>query len=96
MEQAQSILESLGAMGVIGTVVIGVLAGFAATVLMPGDDPSGLIITPLLGIAGSSLATYLGQVLDISTAGEVSGFVAAVVGALLILLAYRIVFRKTG
>ncbi|MFZ5876590.1 MAG: GlsB/YeaQ/YmgE family stress response membrane protein [Nitrospirota bacterium] len=96
MEQFQSILESLGAMGVIGTLVIGVLAGFAATILMPGNDPSGLIITPLLGIAGSSLGTYLGDLLDVSTAGEVSGFVAAVGGAMLILVAYRIVFRKTG
>ena len=96
MEQIQSILQSLGAMGVVGTVIIGVLAGIAATLLMPGDDPSGFIVTPLLGIAGSALATYLGQYLNVSVAGGLSGFVAAVAGALLILLAYRIVFRRTG
>jgi uncharacterized membrane protein YeaQ/YmgE (transglycosylase-associated protein family) len=96
MEQIQSILHSLGAMGVVGTIIIGVLAGVAATLIMPGNDPSGFIITPLLGIAGSALATYLGQYLNISIAGELSGFVAAVAGALLILLAYRIVFRRTG
>jgi uncharacterized membrane protein YeaQ/YmgE (transglycosylase-associated protein family) len=96
VEQAQAILEALGGMGVLGTVVIGVLAGFAATLIMPGNDPSGLIVTPLLGIAGSSLATYLGDLLDISTAGETSGFVAAVVGAMLILLAYRVMFRRSG
>jgi uncharacterized membrane protein YeaQ/YmgE (transglycosylase-associated protein family) len=96
MEHAQSILQSLGAMGVVGTIIIGVLAGIAATLLMPGDDPSGFIVTPLLGIAGSALATWLGQYLNISIAGELSGFIAAVVGALLILLAYRIIFRRTG
>lgn len=96
MEQVQSILTSLGAMGVVGTIVIGAVAGIAATLIMPGDDPSGLIVTPLLGIAGASLATYLGHYLKVSIAGELSGFVAAVVGAMLILLAYRIVFRRTG
>jgi uncharacterized membrane protein YeaQ/YmgE (transglycosylase-associated protein family) len=96
MEQLQSILESLGAMGVVGTILIGVAAGIVATLLMPGNDPSGVIVTPLLGIAGSALATWLGQFLNIAIAGELSGFIAAVAGALLILLAYRIVFRRTG
>lgn len=96
MEQVQSILHALGAMGVVGTIIIGVLAGIAATLIMPGDDPSGFIVTPLLGIAGSSLATWLGHYFHLSIAGELSGFVAAVVGAILILLAYRIVFRRTG
>lgn len=96
MEQLEGILNSLGAMGVVGTIIIGALSGLAATLIMPGDDPSGLIVTPLIGIAGSSLATYLGNYLNISTAGELSGFVAAVVGALLILLVYRILFRRTG
>jgi uncharacterized membrane protein YeaQ/YmgE (transglycosylase-associated protein family) len=96
MEQAVSIFQSLGAMGVVGTVIIGVLAGIAATLIMRGDDPSGIIVTPLIGIAGASLATYLGQFLTISIAGELAGFIAAVVGAILILLAYRMIFRKTG
>jgi uncharacterized membrane protein YeaQ/YmgE (transglycosylase-associated protein family) len=96
LEQSQSLLRALGGMGVAGTLVIGVLAGIAATLLMPGDDPSGFIVTPLVGIAGSELATWLGQMLDITVAGEWSGFTAAVIGAMLILLAYRIVFRRRG
>jgi len=80
----------------VGTVIIGVLAGIAATIIMPGNDPSGIIVTPLIGIAGAVLATYLGQYFKISIAGELSGFIAAVVGSLLILLAYRIIFRRTG
>jgi len=96
MEQVNSILQLLGGMGVVGTVIIGVLAGIAATIIMPGDDPSGILITPLIGIAGAGLATYLGQYLKISITGEFSGFIAAVVGSLLILLAYRIIFRRSG
>lgn len=96
MEQFESILNSLGALGIVGTILIGALAGLVATIIMPGNDPSGLLLTPLIGVAGSSLATYLGNYFDISIAGELSGFVAAVVGAILILLVYRIVFRRTG
>jgi uncharacterized membrane protein YeaQ/YmgE (transglycosylase-associated protein family) len=96
MEQVQSILQMLGGMGVVGTVIIGVLAGIAATIIMPGNDPSGIIVTPLIGIAGAGLATYLGQYLNITIAGQLSGFIAAVIGSILILLAYRMIFRKTG
>jgi uncharacterized membrane protein YeaQ/YmgE (transglycosylase-associated protein family) len=96
LEQMQSLLHALGGMGVAGTLIIGVLAGIAATLLMPGDDPSGFIVTPLVGITGSVLATWLGQMLDITVAGKWSGFAAAVIGAMLILLAYRIVFRRRG
>lgn len=96
MEQVQSILHALGAMGVVGTIIIGALAGVAATLIMPGDDPSGFIVTPLIGIAGASLATWLGQQLHISIAGGVSGFIAAVIGACLILLVYRLIFRRKG
>ncbi|HTP41850.1 MAG TPA: GlsB/YeaQ/YmgE family stress response membrane protein [Nitrospiria bacterium] len=96
LDQIQSLLRALGGMGVAGTIIIGVLAGIAATLLMPGDDPSGFIVTPLVGIAGSVLATWLGQYVHLTVAGEWSGFIAAVVGSMLILLAFRIVFRKRG
>jgi uncharacterized membrane protein YeaQ/YmgE (transglycosylase-associated protein family) len=96
MEQVQSILQHLGGMGAVGTVIIGILASIAATIILPGDDPSGILVTPLIGIAGASLATYLGQYLNITIAGQLSGFIAAVVGSILILLVYRIIFRKTG
>jgi len=96
LEQFQSLLRALGGLGVAGTLIIGVLAGVAATLLMPGDDPSGFIVTPLVGIAGSVLATWLGQYVHLTVAGEWSGFVAAVAGAMLILLAYRVVFRRRG
>lgn len=96
LSSVKQMLDSLGAMGIVGTIVIGLLAGAVAKLIMPGRDPGGIIITVLLGIAGSSLATFLGQYFGYSIAGEMSGFIAAVVGSLLILLVYRIVFRRQG
>lgn len=89
-------LERLGSMGIVGTIVIGLLAGAVAKIIMPGRDPGGIIVTCLIGIAGSSLATWLGDRLGYTIAGDLSGFVAAVAGAFLILLAYRLVFRHQG
>jgi len=96
VHSVQQVLESLGAMGIVGTILIGLLAGAVAKLIMPGKDPGGIIITVLLGIGGSSLATFLGQYLGLTIAGEISGFIAAVAGSLLLLLAYRIVFRRQG
>lgn len=93
-EQVVSTLDALGAKGIVGTVVIGFLAGVLAKVIMPGKDPGGLIITTLLGIGGSYLATYLGHKFGLFSTGHVSGFIAAAVGAILILLVYRIIFRR--
>jgi uncharacterized membrane protein YeaQ/YmgE (transglycosylase-associated protein family) len=74
------------------TLLIGLLVGAVAKLLMPGRDPGGCIITILLGIAGSFVAGYLGQALGFFRAGEPVGFIASVVGAMLLLLLYRIIF----
>ena len=95
-KQALSYLEALGGMGIVGTVIIGFLAGAVAKLIMPGKDPGGLILTTLLGIGGASLGTFLGDRLGVSVPGEASGFITAVIGAFLILLVYRVIFRKTG
>lgn len=87
-------IDALGTKGIVGTIALGFIAGVVAKVIMPGRDPGGLIITTLIGIGGSYLTTYLGHRFGLFTAGHVSGFVAATVGALLILLLYRIVFRR--
>ena len=81
-------------MGIIGTIVIGLLAGLVAKLLMPGRDPGGVIVTTLLGIVGAMVATYLGQALGWYRAGEGAGFVGAVVGAVLLQIAYRMVVRR--
>jgi uncharacterized membrane protein YeaQ/YmgE (transglycosylase-associated protein family) len=72
-------------------IVLGGLAGGLAKLLMPGRDPGGCIITILLGIAGALLAGFLGQALGLYEGGETAGFIAAVVGAFIILFIYRLV-----
>jgi uncharacterized membrane protein YeaQ/YmgE (transglycosylase-associated protein family) len=78
-------------MEVIGTLIIGLLAGIVAKFLMPGKDPGGFIITMLLGVAGAFTATYLGQRLGIYEAGEPAGFIGGVIGAILLLAVYRMI-----
>ncbi len=72
-------------MSIIGTIIIGLIVGLTARLLHPGRDGLGLIMTALLGIGGSLVATYGGQMLGIYRAGEAAGFVGAVVGAVVIL-----------
>lgn len=82
-------------MSILGTILIGLLAGVIAKFLMPGRDPGGFIITILLGIAGALVATYLGQALGLYAANEPAGFIGAVVGAIIILFAYRFFRRRS-
>lgn len=75
----------------IWAIIIGGLAGLVAKFLMPGRDPGGFIITILLGIGGALVATWLGQAVGWYRAGEGAGFIASVVGAVIILFIYRMV-----
>ncbi|GAB3467014.1 GlsB/YeaQ/YmgE family stress response membrane protein [Azotobacter salinestris] len=75
-------------MGILGTILIGLLIGVVARFLIPGRQSMGWIITILLGIGGSLLATYGGQALGIYRAGEAAGFIGAVIGAILLLVIY--------
>jgi len=77
--------------GILGWIIIGGIAGGIAKLLMPGKDPGGCIMTVLLGIAGAFVAGWLGQALGWYKAGEGAGFVAAIVGAFILLAIYRIV-----
>ncbi|MDV7213143.1 GlsB/YeaQ/YmgE family stress response membrane protein [Azotobacter beijerinckii] len=75
-------------MGILGTLLIGLLIGVVARFLKPGDQPMGWIMTLLLGIGGSVVATYGGQALGIYHAGQPAGFVGAVVGAIVLLVVF--------
>ncbi|MFK7965714.1 MAG: GlsB/YeaQ/YmgE family stress response membrane protein [Burkholderiaceae bacterium] len=75
-------------MGLIGTLVIGLIAGAVAKLLMPGKQGGGIIITMLIGVAGSFVAMYLGQLIGLYGPGEGAGFIASVVGALIVLFIY--------
>jgi uncharacterized membrane protein YeaQ/YmgE (transglycosylase-associated protein family) len=82
-------------MGILWTLLIGLVAGIVAKLLMPGKDPGGFIITILLGIAGAFVATYLGQAIGWYEVGQQAGFIGAVVGAVILLIIYRMVRKKT-
>jgi len=82
-------------MGLILTLMIGLIIGIIAKFLMPGRDPGGFIVTTLLGIAGAFIAAYLGQAFGLYAQGEPAGFIASIVGAMLLLAAYRM-FRGSA
>ncbi|SDT15990.1 GlsB/YeaQ/YmgE family stress response membrane protein [Pseudomonas oryzae] len=75
-------------MGILGTILIGLLVGVIARFLKSGHQPMGWIMTILLGIGGSLLATYGGQALGIYRMGQTAGFIGAVVGAIIILVVF--------
>lgn len=73
-------------MGIIWTIIIGFLAGVVAKMLMPGpNEPSGFILTTILGIIGAVVASYLGEAIGWYRAGEGAGFIGAVIGAIIVL-----------
>ena len=78
-------------MSIIWTIIIGLLVGIVAKFLMPGRDPGGFIITAIIGIVGSVVATYLGQALGFYSPGQSAGFIAAVLGSIILLVLYRMV-----
>src|SRR5689334_20868031 len=81
-------------MEILGTILIGLLVGIVAKLIMPGRDPGGLIITILLGIAGAFVAKYIGQALGWYAEDEPAGFIASVIGAILLLALYRITLGR--
>ena len=75
-------------------IIIGALAGGLAKLIMPGRDPGGCIVTIVLGIAGAALAGFLGNQLGWYEQGEGAGFIAAVLGAIVILFIYRLIVAR--
>ena len=83
-------------MGILWTIIIGFVAGVIAKFLMPGDnEPSGFILTTILGVVGAFVATYLGQALGWYRPGEGAGLIGAVVGAIIVLLIYGMVAGRS-
>jgi uncharacterized membrane protein YeaQ/YmgE (transglycosylase-associated protein family) len=76
------------------TIIIGLIVGIVAKMLMPGKDPGGFIVTTLLGIAGAVLAAWIGRSAGWYAEGEPAGFLAAVLGAVLLLAIYRMAFQR--
>jgi uncharacterized membrane protein YeaQ/YmgE (transglycosylase-associated protein family) len=83
-------------MGLIVSLIVGLFVGAIAKLVMPGKDPGGIIITCLLGIAGSMLATALGRAAGwYSAADDGAGLIASILGALIVLAGYRMVIGKS-
>jgi uncharacterized membrane protein YeaQ/YmgE (transglycosylase-associated protein family) len=82
-------------MGILWTILIGFIAGVLAKLITPGDnEPSGFILTTILGIVGAFVATYLGQALGWYSAGEGAGLIGATVGAIIVLLIWGAIARQ--
>lgn len=81
-------------MHLIWTILIGFVAGLLARAVMPGNNPMGFFLTAILGIAGSLIATYLGQFAGWYAPGASAGFIASVIGALVLLALARLVMNK--
>ena len=81
-------------MHILAVIFIGLIVGIVAKFLMPGRDPGGFIITILLGIAGAFVAKFIGQQMGWYGPEDPVGFIASVGGAILLLLLYRLLFRR--
>ena len=84
-------------MGIIGWIILGLLAGAIAKAILPGDDPGGIIVTILIGIAGAIIGGLIASALDIGELGDffdIGTWLIAIAGALLLLIAYRLVTRR--
>jgi uncharacterized membrane protein YeaQ/YmgE (transglycosylase-associated protein family) len=82
-------------MHILWTIIIGFVAGIVAKLIMPGsNEPSGFILTTILGIVGAFVATYLGQAIGWYRADEGAGFIGAVVGAIIVLVIWGFIARR--
>jgi uncharacterized membrane protein YeaQ/YmgE (transglycosylase-associated protein family) len=83
-------------MHIIGWIVFGLIVGLVAKFLMPGRDPGGFVITALIGIVGAVVGGFLGRVIGLYKDGDPVGFVMAVIGAIVLLAAYRVTIGRTA
>ncbi|MFP3552817.1 GlsB/YeaQ/YmgE family stress response membrane protein [Paraburkholderia sp. SIMBA_049] len=82
-------------LSLIGTIVVGLIVGLIARALKPGDDSMGLIMTIIIGIAGSLIAGYAGRALGWYQPGQAAGWIASIIGAIILLVIYHLVRRRT-
>jgi uncharacterized membrane protein YeaQ/YmgE (transglycosylase-associated protein family) len=76
--------------------IIGLIVGAVAKLLMPGKDPGGIFVTMLIGIAGSLIAGYVGRAVGWYQEGQSAGFIMSVIGAIILLLIYRLIKGRTA
>ena len=81
---------------ILGTLFVGLIVGFIARALKPGDDKLGFIMTAILGVAGSFLASYAGAAMGLYKQGDAAGWIAAVVGSIVLLFVYSLIKSKSS
>jgi len=79
--------------GILVMIVLGLIIGAVAKLVMPGEDPGGIIVTILLGIAGALVGGFLGRAIGLYQEGQPAGFLMSVLGALVLLFGYRLLTR---
>jgi uncharacterized membrane protein YeaQ/YmgE (transglycosylase-associated protein family) len=82
-------------LSLIGTIVVGLIVGLIARALKPGDDSMGWIMTIIIGIAGSLIAGYVGRALGWYQPGQAAGWIASIIGAIVLLVIYHLIRRRT-
>jgi uncharacterized membrane protein YeaQ/YmgE (transglycosylase-associated protein family) len=82
-------------MGILYTLLIGLVVGFIARAVMPGEQKLGWIMTAVLGVAGSFLANFVGKAMGMYADGSAAGWIASVVGAVILLIVYGMVQKKS-
>ena len=82
-------------MAFLWMLLIGLVVGALAKLFMPGRDPGGIIVTMLIGLAGSALAGFIGRAVGWYNAGQAAGFIASIIGAVLLLIIYRALVGRT-
>ena len=81
-------------MHILWMLIIGLVIGAIAKLIMPGKDPGGIIVTMLIGVAGALIAGFLGRAVGWYHEGEPAGFIASVLGAILLLAMYRMLIAR--
>lgn len=82
--------------GILGWIVFGLVVGIIAKLLMPGRDPGGIFVTMILGIVGAVLGGYIGQAIGLYGPNEAAGFLMSLLGAVVLLVVYRLFARRTA
>ena len=83
-------------MNILWAIIIGLIVGALAKLFMPGRDGGGIFMTIILGIAGSLIAGFIGRAMGLYHQGQGAGIIASILGAMLLLVIYRMAFRRTS
>ena len=81
-------------MGILSWILFGLVVGVIAKLLTPGRDPGGFIVTSLLGIAGALIGGFLGRAMDLYGPNQAAGWIMSILGAVILLVLYRMMTRR--